>query len=112
MKVRLLNNDFEVYPMNHFKRRARERFGDDGCRDVLVNFYQLCANEDVADYLLNEVPINEVAVLADVDNGITYALKMSLDDITLITVFDSTWTQFRTAKDEKVFYKKKVMEYA
>lgn len=95
---------FEVFSMAHFQRRAKERFGQDGLAYVLFNFANLCENESIADYLLNSVAIGEKAVLADVDNGITYALRMSLNEITLITVFDSSWTSFRTGKDEKVTY--------
>lgn len=104
MKVKLLGDSFEVFSMSHFNRRAKERFGEDGLNYVLFNFCKLCENDEVADYLLNSVGIGEKTVLADVDHCITYALKMSLNDVTLITVFDSSFTNFRTGKDEKVTY--------
>ena len=88
-KVNMQGFLMEIDYGSHVRRRLETRFDDIDSTYLDYRIEVLFGDEQVADYLLNEVRIGDDVVLIDEDSGITFAIAVSADMFYIKTVYNA-----------------------
>lgn len=88
-RINMQGFQIEVDYGSHVRYRLQTRFEDMDCDYLDYRIEVLFSDEQVADYLLNEVRIGDDVVLVDEDSGISFALAVGTEQIYIKTVYNA-----------------------
>ena len=88
----------------HVIRRLNARF--DGLSTAFLDFIleTILTNEEVADYLINNVRIGEDVVVIDEDSGVSFAMNIGLDCFYVKTVYNTDEDNMFVGDMQKVLH--------
>lgn len=88
-RINMQGFSIEVDYGSHVRYRLQTRFDGMDCDYLDYRIEVLFSDEQIADYLLNEVRIGDDVILVDEDSGITFALAVGTDQIYIKTVYNA-----------------------
>lgn len=88
-RINMQGFQIEVDYGSHVRYRLQTRFEDMDCDYLDYRIEVLFSDEQVADYLMNEVRIGDDVVLVDEDSGISFALAVGTNQIYIKTVYNA-----------------------
>ncbi len=88
----------------HVIRRLNARF--EGLGTAFLDFVleTILTNEEVADYLINDVRIGEDVVVIDEDSGVSFAMNIGLDCFYVKTVYNTDKDNMFVGEMQKVLH--------
>ncbi len=88
----------------HVISRLNARF--DGLSTAFLDFVleTILTNEEVADYLINDVRIGEDVVVIDEDSGVSFAMNIGLDCFYVKTVYNTDKDNMFVGEMQKVLH--------
>ena len=107
-RINMQGFQIEVDYGSHVRYRLQTRFEDMDCDYLDYRIEVLFSDEQVADYLLNEVRIGDDVVLVDEDSGISFALAVGTNQIYIKTVYNA----YERMSAMHVADKQQVLRYA
>ena len=107
-RINMQGFQIEVDYGSHVRYRLQTRFEDMDCDYLDYSIEVLFSDEQVADYLLNEVRIGDDVVLVDEDSGISFALAVGTNQIYIKTVYNA----YERMSAMHVADKQQVLRYA
>ena len=107
-RINMQGFQIEVDYGSHVRYRLQTGFEDMDCDYLDYRIEVLFSDEQVADYLLNEVRIGDDVVLVDEDSGISFALAVGTSQIYIKTVYNA----YERMSAMHVADKQQVLRYA
>ncbi len=88
----------------HVIRRLNARFEGLGTAFLDLVLETILTNEEVADYLINDVRIGEDVVVIDEDSGVSFAMNIGLDCFYVKTVYNTDEDNMFVGEMQKVLH--------